>query len=152
MRLGAATIADAPALAAAHADSFTESWSGEEIAAVLASPGAFGLVVRGEGEAVAAFALARTAADEAELLTLAVAPRARRRGVGAALVEAVAGAAAAAGARRLFLEVAADNAAALALYRGAGFAPVGQRPAYYRRGAGVVDALVFARDLNSPPA
>jgi ribosomal-protein-alanine N-acetyltransferase len=152
MKLTAAIFADASAMAAAHAESFAESWSEGDIAAVLASPGAFGLLVRGEGEAVTAFALARVAADEAELLTLAVAPGARRRGVGAALVEAVAGAAAAAGARRLFLEVAADNAAALALYRGAGFAPVGQRLAYYRRRAGVVDALVFARDLNSPPA
>jgi ribosomal-protein-alanine N-acetyltransferase len=152
MRLSAATPADAPAMAAAHAESFEESWSGDDIAAVLKSLGAFGLLARGEGEAVTAFALARAAADEAELLTLAVAPHARRGGVGAALVEAVAGAAAAAGARRLLLEVAADNAAALALYRGAGFAPVGQRPAYYRRGAGTVDALVFALDLNSPAA
>jgi len=152
MRLLAATPADASAMADAHAVSFEEGWSAHDIAAVLASPGAFGLVVRGAGAAVAAFALARVAADEAELLTLAVTPGARRRGVGAALVEAVAGAASAAGAGRLFLEVAADNEAALALYRGAGFTLVGQRAAYYRRGAGMVDALVFARDLNSPPA
>jgi [ribosomal protein S18]-alanine N-acetyltransferase len=152
MRLTAATPADAPALAAIHAESFEDSWGAADMASVLGSPGAFGLVVRGEGPSVAAFALARVAADEAELLTLAVALVARRQGVGAALVEAVAAAAAAVGAVRLFLEVAADNEAALALYRGAGFAPAGRRPAYYRRGAGMADALVFARDLNSPPA
>ncbi|HXQ46981.1 MAG TPA: GNAT family N-acetyltransferase, partial [Caulobacteraceae bacterium] len=129
MSLIAATPADAAAMAAAHAESFEESWSAHDIAAVLAGPGAFGFMVRAAGAAVAAFALARVAADEAELLTLAVTPDARRRGAGAALVEAVAGAASAAGAGRLFLEVAADNEAALALYRGAGFTLVGQRAA-----------------------
>lgn len=151
MRLVSASPADAPAMAVAHADSFEDSWSADDIAALLASPGAFAMLVRDETGLVQAFALARAAADEAELLTLAVAPGVRRRGLGAALVEAVAGAAAAGGARRLFLEVAADNAAALALYRRAGFAPVGERPAYYRRAGGAADALVFARDLNSPP-
>ncbi|HZC15639.1 MAG TPA: GNAT family N-acetyltransferase, partial [Caulobacteraceae bacterium] len=76
----------------------------------------------------------------------------RRAGVGRTLVEAAAVIAAAAGARALFLEVASDNDAALALYRSAGFARAGQRPGYYRRGAGAVDALVLRRDLNRPPA
>jgi ribosomal-protein-alanine N-acetyltransferase len=151
MRLAPATAADAPELSAVHTEGFDDGWSAHDIASVLASPGAFGLLVREVG-GIAGFALARVAADEAELLTLAVAPAARRQGVGAALVEAVACAAAAAGARRFFLEVAADNVAALALYRAAGFATAGRRPAYYRRGAGMVDALVFARDLNSAAA
>ena len=156
MRLVPARPADAPAMAVAHADSFEDSWSAGDIAALLASPGAFAILVRDDADAIAAFALARAAADEAELLTLAVTPGVRRQGLGAALVEAVAGAAAAGGARRLILEVAADNTAALALYRRAGFAPVGARAAYYRRVGGASDALVFARDLtrdlNSPPA
>jgi [ribosomal protein S18]-alanine N-acetyltransferase len=152
MRLVAASPADAPAMAVAHADSFKDSWSAGDIAALLASPGAFAILVRDEAGAVPAFALARATADEAELLTLAVAPGVRRRGLGAALVEAVAGASSAAGSRRLFLEVAADNTAALALYRRAGFKQVGARVGYYRRPGGASDALVFARDLNSPPA
>jgi ribosomal-protein-alanine N-acetyltransferase len=153
VRLAPATPADAPSMAATHAKSFeADSWSADDIAALLASPGAFATLVRDNADTVQAFALARVAADEAELLTLAVAPSARRRGLGSALVEAVAGAAAAGGARRLFLEVAADNTAALALYRRAGFAMAGERAAYYRRAAGAADALVFARDLNSPPA
>ena len=150
MKLEAASLADAAAMAGVHSVSFGDAWSEHDIAAVLRTAGAFGILARDGSEAVSAFALARVAADQAELLTLAVTPNARRQGAGAALVEAVAGAAAVAGARRLFLEVAADNAAALALYRQSGFAPVGQRPAYYRRAAGPVDALVLARDLNSP--
>jgi ribosomal-protein-alanine N-acetyltransferase len=119
---------------------------------LLKGPGGFGLVVRDpDTEAVVAFILARAVADEAEVLTLAVDPPHRRSGIGRVLVEAVALNAAAAGARSLFLEVASDNDAALGLYRAAGFSPVGQRPAYYRRGAGAVDALVLRRDLNSPP-
>jgi ribosomal-protein-alanine N-acetyltransferase len=86
------------------------------------------------------------------VLTLAVDPAHRRSGAGRALVEAVAITAAAAGARSLFLEVASDNQAAMALYGAAGFGRVGQRPAYYRRAAGAVDALVLRRDLNRPPA
>ncbi|HXQ12256.1 MAG TPA: GNAT family N-acetyltransferase, partial [Caulobacteraceae bacterium] len=90
MRLVAASPADAPAMAGTHAESFEDGWSAADIAALLASPGAFAFLVRDEADAVRAFALARAAVDEAELLTLAVAPDARRRGLGAALVEAVA--------------------------------------------------------------
>jgi len=88
MRLVAASPADAPAMAGTHAESFEDGWSAADIAALLASPGAFAFLVRDEADAVRAFALARAAVDEAELLTLAVAPDARRRGLGAALVEA----------------------------------------------------------------
>jgi ribosomal-protein-alanine N-acetyltransferase len=147
-----ASDADAPAMAAVHAQAFDDGWGADDIASLIRGPGGFGFLVRGGDGAVLAFALARTIADAAELLTLAVAPNVLRQGVGAALVEAVAAAAAAAGARRLFLEVAADNGAALGLYRRAGFARVGERPGYYRRADGAADALVFARDLNSPPA
>jgi ribosomal-protein-alanine N-acetyltransferase len=139
-------------MAAVHATNFDEAWGADEIGALLEGPGGFGLIVRDpQTEAIVAFILARAVADEAEVLTLAVDPPHRRSGVGRALVEAVALGAAAAGARSLFLEVASDNDAALGLYRAAGFSPAGRRPAYYRRGAGAVDALVLRRDLNSPP-
>ncbi len=152
MKLAGATVRDAPAMAAVHAASFDEAWDAGEIGALLEGPGGFGLVVRDPNTgAIAGFILARTVADEAEVLTVAVDPVRRRAGIGQALVEAVALNAAASGARSLFLEVASDNSAALALYRAAGFSPVGERPAYYRRAAGAVDALVLRRDLNSPP-
>jgi [ribosomal protein S18]-alanine N-acetyltransferase len=152
VKLATATTAEVSGMAAVHASSFDEAWDSGEIGAVLDGPGGFGLVVRDpQTGSMVGFILARAVADEAEVLTLAVDPTHRRSGVGQALVEAVALNAAAFGARRLFLEVASDNEAALALYRVAGFKPVGQRPAYYRRGAGAVDALVLQRDLNSPP-
>jgi [ribosomal protein S18]-alanine N-acetyltransferase len=153
MRLDGGTIADAPGMAAVHAASFDEPWGADEIAALLQGPGGFGLVVREAATGVVlAFMLGRVVVDEAEVLTLAVDPAHRRGGAGQALVEAAAIMAAASGARGLFLEVAADNEAALGLYRRIGFSQVGQRPAYYRRGLATVDALVLRRDLNSPPA
>jgi ribosomal-protein-alanine N-acetyltransferase len=85
-------------------------------------------------------------------LTLAVAPEARRRGLGRALLDAGLAAAAASGAEAMFLEVAADNAAALALYAGAGFDRVGLRRGYYPRVAGsAADALTLRRALSRGP-
>jgi len=153
MRLDGAKPEDAPGMAAVHAASFNETWGAREIGALLQGPGGFGLVVRApDSGVILALVLARAVADEAEVLTLAVDPAHRRSGLARALVEAAAVEAAAAGARSLFLEVARDNGAALALYRAVGFSQVGLRPSYYRRGAEAADALVLRRDLNSPPA
>lgn len=102
-------------------------------------------------EAPGGFALFALAADEAEVLTLAVAPGARRRGLGAALLAAAAAAAAARGARSIHLEVAEDNAAARALYARAGFAETGRRRGYYARPGGRTDALRLRRALDIPP-
>ncbi|TCZ55290.1 GNAT family N-acetyltransferase [Roseicella aquatilis] len=107
---------------------------------MLGMPGAFGL-----WRPEAGFVLARAAGGEAEILTLAVLPAARRQGLGAALMAAALAGAAARGAEAMFLEVAAGNAAALPLYRGLGFAEVGRRRRYYPDGA---DALVLRRDLR----
>ncbi|MDZ4062926.1 MAG: GNAT family N-acetyltransferase, partial [Brevundimonas sp.] len=99
-------------------------------------------------EAPQGFILIRSVADEAEILTLAVDPGARRQGLGARLVREGAAAAAARGAARLFLEVADDNPAALALYAGAGFTEAGRRPGYYARpDGGRQDALILALNL-----
>jgi ribosomal-protein-alanine N-acetyltransferase len=150
MILEAALPKDAAAMAAVHAASFAEPWDARAIAEVLASPGAFGLLVREpEDGAALGFALGRTMADEAELLTLAVAPPARRKGLARALVSALAAAAETAGATSLFLEVAHDNTPALALYAALGFQQMARRPGYYSRADGPADALVLRRDLNS---
>ena len=78
-------------------------------------------------------------------------PQARRRGIGAALVEAAALEAARLGATTLFLEVATDNPAALALYERSGFEQAGRRRGYYaREGQPPADALVLRRPLNRP--
>lgn len=81
----------------------------------------------------AGFALGRVTAGEAELLTLVVEPGSRRSGIGRALLADFEAEAAASGAAEGVLEVAEDNAPALALYRQAGWREVGQRRGYYRR-------------------
>ena len=73
----------------------------------------------------------QAAGGEAEILTLAVAPAARGRGLGRALVTAAARHAVAMGANAFFLEVEEGNAPALALYAGLGFLQVGRRSGYY---------------------
>ena len=136
---GAATAAR---LAALHATAFAAPWDAGAFEALLDQAGVFALEV-GEG-----FILLRAVADEAEILTLAVQPTARRHGLGAHLVEQGGAVAAARGATRLFLEVADDNAAALALYARAGFSEAGRRPGYYARPDGTRrDALILARNL-----
>ncbi|HEV7264097.1 MAG TPA: GNAT family N-acetyltransferase [Falsiroseomonas sp.] len=140
----AANVADAPALAALHAAAFPagERWGADAIRLMLEMPGAFGLTVPDEG-----FVLARVAADEAEILTLAVVPEARRQGVGGALLAGAMAQAAACGAVAMFLEASERNMAARALYAAAGFTGTGRRRRYYADGA---DALVLRRGLAAP--
>jgi ribosomal-protein-alanine N-acetyltransferase len=118
------------------------------MAGLLASPGVAGLFLEAGGEAEG-FALCRMAADEAELLTIAVRSDRRRRGTGRALLAAVIARARHGGAANLFLEVAADNAPARSLYAQAGFVQVGRRAGYYRRANGLADALVLRLALTS---
>jgi ribosomal-protein-alanine N-acetyltransferase len=147
-RLRPASTADALELAALHGAAFSQGWSADEISALLATPGGFGLVAVDGVEAAAGFLLARAAGGEAEILTLAVRPDLRRRGLGAALVATAAALAEAGGSSALFLEVATDNPAAIGLYLAAGFHRAGFRPAYYKREGAAADALVFRRDLQ----
>lgn len=132
------------ALAALHARAFSHPrpWSAAEFAGLLASPHVF---VQGDARA---FVLGRVVLDEAELLTIATDPDHRRRGHGAAMLAAFHAMARDRGAQRAFLEVAADNPAACALYRGAGYAEDGRRAGYYRSATGArIDALLFSRVL-----
>lgn len=129
-------------LAALHATAFDAPWDAAAFDSLLGQAGVH-LAETPDG-----FILMRTVADEAEILTLAVRPSARRRGVGAGLVGRGAAEAAARGARRLFLEVAEDNDAARALYARAGVVEAGRRPLYYARADGSrADALLLSLDL-----
>jgi len=142
-----ATPADAAIMAAIHATCFSPPWDEAAMAQLLASAGVLCLM-GATTEIVASPAgllIARHAADEAELLTLAVAPPCRRAGLGRALFEKAIADLRASGARRLFLEVDEGNAAALALYRAFGACPVGQRPGYYESGA---SAVIFSLALS----
>ena len=147
MKLRVATPDAAERLAELHAAAFERGWSAADIAALTASPGGFVLTVGDlspEG-----FILCRAVGGEAEILTLAVAPAARRRGLARGLVEAAEAMARAAGASAMFLEVADDNLPAVGLYAACGFVPVGRRRGYYERGsAPAADAIVMRRDLG----
>ncbi|HSZ73607.1 MAG TPA: GNAT family N-acetyltransferase [Rhizomicrobium sp.] len=135
MRLADQT--DCGQLAHIHATSFEDCWNEASLRDLLGSPGVFALIE------VESFILIRAAADEAEILTLAVAPEKRRGGMARALVEAAAAEAHRRGAQACFLEVNVANEAARALYTGLGFAEAGRRPAYYRSAKGSADALIL---------
>lgn len=95
-------------------------------------------------EKIVGYAVALEAADEGEILNLAVAEMGRRRGLGRALVEAIVAALTERGVRQVYLEVRESNAPARALYASFGFKEVGRRKAYYRRP--VEDAMVLRLD------
>lgn len=139
------TAAPTPeAMAETHAAAFAPSrpWRAEEFSDLLATPGCFAT-----GDATC-FALVRVIAGEAELLTIATAPEHRRQGLARARMANWMAEAAARGATRAFLEVAADNPAARALYGAMGFAETGRRPGYYPRPClPACDAVVMSRDL-----
>jgi ribosomal-protein-alanine N-acetyltransferase len=142
--------ADVPALAALHGASFARGWDADAFTNFVADPACVMLVARlPSGGAPAGFVTARAAADEAEILTFTVAESARGRGVGQALIDALAARLAERGIATLFLEVGDDNSAARALYRRAGFRDAGRRPGYYSQGDGEArgDALILRRDL-----
>ena len=133
----------AQGLADLHAEAFDTPWTATAFADLLRQAG-----VALEAEADG-FILIRTVADEAEILTLAVRPSARRRGLGGRLVRAATGRAADCGATRMFLEVAEDNGPARALYESLGFEAAGRRPRYYPRPEGpAIDAIVLVLRLG----
>jgi ribosomal-protein-alanine N-acetyltransferase len=147
-RIAPASVADAEALAVVHRACFAEVWGAARIARLLQESTAISAVARC-GDDVAGFALCRLAADECEVLTCAVEPAFRRRGIGRLILEAAFGEAVRRGGRRVFLEVATDNNAGRALYAGRGLRPVGRRQGYHQRaGNAAVDALIMSCELR----
>jgi len=135
---------DAALLAHLHAECFDEAWDETAFDAFLRDPYTFALIADG-GDA---FILVRVAADESEILSLGTRPDVRRRGHARALVRTAAIEAHRRAAERMFLEVAADNEAALTLYQVAGFRAVGHRPGYYVNADGaIVDAVILSAAL-----
>ncbi len=138
----ALTSDDAPALVALQAACFDSggTWSAESWTTSLNLPTSRGAGIR-EDDLIRGVILAQVTEDEAEILTLAVHPTARRHGLGAALVRHLV--TVFAPNRRIHLEVAADNIAAQGLYERCGFVRSGLRPGYYRRSEGPVDAWLY---------
>ena len=125
-------------------------WNEAGIAGILVQPAARALILDLERPGkVAGFVIGLVAADEAEIVLLGIASELRRRGLACRLVDAFGATAKAEGARRLLLDVAADNAPARALYGKLGFIEVGERPAYYARAGGgmPVAAVQLAKQL-----
>ncbi|MFC1673911.1 ribosomal protein S18-alanine N-acetyltransferase [Pseudomonadota bacterium] len=144
MKIVEASPAHAEVLARLHAESFPEPWSLEAMAGALATPGALGLVAQNRNNEPLGFLLVRSGGGEAEVLTIATRPQARRSGVARALMDAGLERVRAAGAETVFLEVAEDNVAAKAFYENVGFREVGRRKKYYARADGErIDAVVM---------
>lgn len=138
---------DARVLAALHRDCFERPWDEAAMAELASAPGTLcliGSVGDGTSSVVGGLLIARKADDEAEILTFGVVPSCRNQGLGRALLQTAVERLRASGAKRLFLEVADGNEAALRLYRSCGAAPVGRRQGYYAHGA---DAAIFSLAL-----
>jgi [ribosomal protein S18]-alanine N-acetyltransferase len=123
-----------------------EPWEPQAIANIIAIAGFFGRIAWEDDEA-AGFALALDLGGECEILALGVVTGRRRAGTGSALLAAICEELPRRGANSVFLEVAADNAGARALYAVGGFVQIGRRRNYYRRLGGPVDALVLRRAI-----
>jgi ribosomal-protein-alanine N-acetyltransferase len=140
MTLRRGQVGDVSALARIHRAAFDHPWSESDFATYLASD-----LVWVSGQPIAGFLLIRAVGDEAEILTLAVDPAHRRAGRAAALLEAAKHDLSKSDVSHLYLEVAADNFPALALYQRQGFLPIGVRKGYYRRDAGLnMDAKLLS--------
>jgi ribosomal-protein-alanine N-acetyltransferase len=135
-------------LAVLHRTCFPDDpWEAGALARIMALSGGFGWLAW-EGREPIGFILVRDLGNECEILSVGVAPRWRRLGIGRELLAA----AIAEGRHRnlpsLVLEVAIDNEAANNLYSSAGFVAVGRRARYYNRPDGRVDALILRLSLS----
>ena len=144
---------DPAILADIHAEGFSHAWNGADIAGLVADPGVFVISARRDhvlgSRSPVGFIIVRVAADEAEVLSVVVKNRFRNLGIGRRLIETTLRHLFSERVAALFLEVDADNAPAVGLYRKLGFKTVGERKAYYREGRDKpATALVMRYDLR----
>lgn len=152
-----AEINDAAILADVHKENFFPSW-GKEVFANFLQQAQFVTFIAvlsdstscSENHKIIGFLVARQVLDESELITLAVSPAYRKHKVASLLLEQLLQFLYRAHSRRLYLEVAENNAAALALYKKFLFQKVGHRKGYYETKTGRVDALLLQRDFIHP--
>jgi ribosomal-protein-alanine N-acetyltransferase len=137
---------DAERLAGLHAAAFRRGWSAEEFERLLIERNVVADRAM-SGNRLAGFVISRLAADQAEILSIAVAGAYRGRGLARKLLEVHLGRLAAYGINSVFLEVDEGNVPARRLYNGLRFAQVGRRESYYVDAGGTGTALVLRRDL-----
>ena len=144
----AATLRDAAALAQLHGASFHRGWGEGEFETMLREPNTLVHRLR-RGRKVIGFAVSRMAADEAEILSIAVATGQRGQGLSRGLLLTHLGHLVGRGVKTVFLEVEENNQPARRLYERTGFSIVGRRERYYRQAGGdELNALVMRRDLS----
>jgi ribosomal-protein-alanine N-acetyltransferase len=143
-----ASLRDAPRLARLHGASFHRGWGEAEFEDMLSQRNTLVHRLR-LGSKFIGFAVSRMAADEAEILSIAIAPGHRGRGLSRQLLLTHLGHLAGRGVRTVFLEVEENNQPARRLYERTGFAVAGRRERYYREAGGAqLSALVMRRDLS----
>lgn len=143
-----ATLRDAPKLAQLHAASFHRGWGEGEFESMLSERNTLVHRLR-LGRKIVGFAVSRIAADEAEILSIAVAASHRGRGLSRNLLLTHLGHLAGRGVRTVFLEVEENNQPARRLYERAGFGVAGRRERYYQQPGGEqLNALLMRRDLS----
>lgn len=147
------TSADCRPVSELHATRFTRHWSDGEFHSLLAQSTVYGFVAKTQGATAKSGAgglvLARQAADEAEILTIAVSSKHARLSIGWRLMQAAIREARSRGGETMFLEVDETNLPAIGLYRKLGFEKAGERKAYYADANGQKStALVMRRDLR----
>ena len=128
-----------------HRDGFDAPWSAQAFTGLLNLPTVCGWIVATPDPV--GFILIQIAADECEVLTLAVRALHRRAGLGQCLLDKAEDYMRLAGIKTCHLEVAADNIAALSLYSEAGYRQTGRRAGYYSRPQGAVDARLMSKNL-----
>lgn len=155
LRIRPAVPPDLEAMLRIERASFSDPWSEDAFTTALALERMRVYVAEmnadhqqgGDGEAgLLGYVVALVIGPEAEIADLAVAPRARRRGIGRALLERALVELAEEGVRTLYLEVRESNLPARSLYDSYGFDPVGRRRGYYREP--LEDALVLRRTIG----
>jgi len=143
-----ANLRDAPRLSQLHRASFHRGWGTDEFEQILIERNALAHRLRLGGSTIG-FIVSRTAADEAEILSVAVAQKHRGQGFSRDLLRTHLGHLAGLGLKTVFLEVEENNRPARALYERAGFRVVGRRERYYKDASGEqLNAVVMQRDLS----
>jgi ribosomal-protein-alanine N-acetyltransferase len=147
-RVEPANVRDAPRLSQLHRASFHRGWGTDEFEQILIERNALAHRLRLGGTTIG-FIISRTAADEAEILSVAVAQPHRGQGFSRNLLRTHLGHLAGLGLKTVFLEVEENNRPARALYERAGFRVVGRRERYYKDvSGGQLNAVVMQRDLS----